>query len=58
MEGWISRVLSESRIIADLSDFADFKVCMRRGFVIKLRFFVRITDFTEDTENAEKEGFG
>ncbi len=34
MEEGISCVLSESRIIADLSDFADFKMRNNRRFVI------------------------
>ena len=38
MEDWKDgfRVFSsESRIIADLSDYADFKRCVPQGFVIK-----------------------
>ncbi len=62
-------VLSESRIIADLSDFADFKMCNNRSFVIRvLAFFClnarrvwantpQIAEDTENTENSEKAGF-
>ena len=43
MEEGISRVLSESRIIADFTDFADFKLRKNPSFVIRgsAFFFVR-----------------
>ena len=66
--GRVERVLSESRIIAEDTDYADFKVCMRQGFGIKWCWFFclnarriwantpQIADYTEDIENAERRG--